>query len=500
VRLAQALQTARDLVHPVADRPGGAAQARLLAHVAELRELVLTSRLDLDVLGHDHAARFVRARAAVGLKRLGHALLRLARTPDAAAGASLEPVALPDILEAAPLLQPDDARAQLLPVVAARLRYVHEELDAIARLLRGAGERSSLGPEELRHFVSDDDSWPLTSLQGHFSLASPVLRHALRSALAMTSVYFLAYALPWTTRPYWLLLSVAVVLRGTLDDTLSRRNARVLGTAIGCVIVTVLVPLVPAVWLQLVFVAAVGLAHAFVNVRYRLTASAATVMALLQAHFASPSFAPLVVERLLDTVLGALFAWAFSYVLPSWERRGLPAAIERALLALRRYSHGALDDEPTARARQRVARQQAYDALANVAAALERSAAEPKRVRPPLGLLVRALEHGQRLMAHLSSLRSLVQRREAQLPRAETRAALLSARHSIDEQLSLTPPSSARPRPVDAEPPARSVDDDPLPWLVRRLEAALQDASLAGQAARDALAALAQPVDSESQA
>jgi uncharacterized membrane protein YccC len=435
---------------------------------------------------------------ALGLKRLGLALAQLARSQFEGAAAvrpELWAVELPDMMAAAPLLE-NDARARLLPAIAARLGYVREEIEHMGRLLQGVSERSSLGPEELTQLVSDDDTWPLRALGEHLSLSSPVLRHAARSALAMLTVYFLAYALPWTTRPYWLLLSVAVVLRGTLDDTLSRRNARVLGTAIGCVMVTVTVPLLPTPWLQLVFVGAVGVAHAFVNVRYLLTAIAATIMALLQAQFAAPHFTPLVLERLLDTVLGGLFAWGFSYVLPSWERRGLPVALERALDALRAYSKSALELDANARSQQRLDRQRAYDALAVIAAAVQRSAAEPKRVQPPVKPLVSALDHAHQLMAHLSSLRSLLQRRASRLPASEADTALAAARRSIEAHLSLQQivPTFESTGTTAGETPGTRIDESPLPWLLRRLDAALHDASATGRAAREAMSELARPL------
>lgn len=493
LRLAKALQNARDLVHPVAAE-GDAVQVALISRAAELREIVLTARLDLDLLGHDHAARFVRARLALGLRQLADALSRLAQTrrpgseaPAPSLGATLQ---LPELMEATRLLDPDDPRVRLLPVVAARLRYMREEVEAIASLLGGEEARSSMRPEQLGRYVSDDDSWPLSALSSHLGLDSPVFRHALRSSLAFTSVYAFASALPWTARPYWMLLSVAVVLRGTLDDTLSRRNARVLGTAIGCVAVTALVALAAEPLLKLTFVASVGVAHAFVNVRYLLTAISATLMALLQAHFAAPTALPLVVERLLDTVLGALFAWAFSYVLPSWERRTLPAAVERALEALRVYSASALELH-AASAEQRLARQRAYDALEVVSAALRRSAAEPRRVRPPVEDLVQALDHAQRLMAHLSSLRSLLQHRAQRLPTGETNEALADARRIVDESLSLLPPRDRRQKLSSyGELPDAPVDELPLPWLLRRLDAVVHDASHAGAAMRRALAEL----------
>lgn len=492
-RLAEALQNASDLVFPAAE--AAKPQAAILSRLAELRELVLTSRLDLDLLGDDSAGRFVRARLALALKKLSGALerLALAQREGGASQISDEPLVsdLPDLMEAESLLEGDD-RARLLPVVAARLGYLVEEVDAIRALLRGAPARVSLNPEQRSELVADDDSWPLALLSAQFTLTSPVLRHALRSTLALSTAYFVAYALPWTTRPYWMLLSVAVVLRGTLDNTLSRRNQRVLGTAIGCVAVACLVPIASDPWLRLIFFAAVGTAHAFVNVRYLLTAAAGTVMALLQARLVAPTGAIAVVERLLDTVFGALLAWAFSYVLPSWERRTLPAGIRRAIDALRSYSESVLSDSEVRLPAPRILRQRAYDALEGVAAALHRSAAEPKRVQPPARELISALDHGQRLMAHLSSIRTLLFRRGARLPAEAAIAALASTRRSIQQQLVEREPSQpfAAP-PLDFQLPRAPAAIDPLPWLMRRLEASARDAAEAGASARAALRNLA---------
>lgn len=492
VALAQVLQNARDLVFPARSGRGVAQSAAILARVSELREIVLTSRLDLDLLGDDGAARFTRARLAVALRRLGVGLVELASALRERRPAELRTHdwarELPDMQEAAQMLE-GDARARLLPLISSRLRYLTEEVEAIRSLVQGSSERHSLSPAELSSSVSDDDTWPVRVVLEHLTLSSPVLRHAVRSALALATVYFVARALPWATRPHWMLLSVAVVLRGTLDDTLSRRNFRVLGTAIGCVLVAVLLSLVSDAWLMLVFVIAVGTAHAFVNVRYLLTAIAATLMALLQAHFASPHLGFLVAERLLDTVIGALVAWAFSYVLPSWERRSLPSSIERMLAALRVYAEASLTLDG-ARPEQRLARQRAYDALGVVSAALRRSAAEPERVRPPVRTLVTALDHAQRLMAHLSSVRTLLSRRASRLPVAETSAALTSARERLQQRLSLSAPADTSKAPSIPELPADAVERDPLPWLERRLQACLYDARLAGSAAREALSAL----------
>ena len=163
------------------------------------------------------------------------------------------------------------------------------------------------------------------------------MRHALRSALALSLAYTLGAFLPWSAHPFWLMLSVAVVLRGNLEQTISRRNERIIGTVQGCLLVMLLAHVEWVPLLSLCFIAAVGTAHAYVNRRYRVAATAATLMALLQPLMLAPGSNPAIVERLADTVLGAILAWLFSFVLPSWERAAVPRLAEqlRAALAAR---------------------------------------------------------------------------------------------------------------------------------------------------------------------
>jgi uncharacterized membrane protein YccC len=81
-------------------------------------------------------------------------------------------------------------------------------------------------------------SWrPLAAVWRH---DAPPLRHAVRAALAIGVAYGIGFALPWGTHDYWILLTVVVVLRGSLAQTLERRNSRVAGTLLGCLLAAAL--------------------------------------------------------------------------------------------------------------------------------------------------------------------------------------------------------------------------------------------------------------------
>lgn len=496
--LAERLQLARDLLFPAPDTPRNRRETAALLHVIDLRDVLLASRLDLDRLGTDELARRLRGRVADGLDAMAEALEGFEAPPrdgppqaKATAAAWTPERGFDDLaIDAA------DPRGRLVPALVDRLRHLHDDVTAIRALARGGEPRLALSRDALRAFVAPE-GWPLSALRAQATLDSPVLRHAIRSALALGSAYLVAVALPWSAHPHWLVLGVAVVLRGSLDQTLARRNLRVLGTLIGCLLVLAFAKLQSPVLMSAIFLAATGIAHAFALRRYLVTAIAATLMALLQAHLADPAGGFAIGERLADTVLGAALAWAFSYVLPSWERRHLRPAIVRAMQALNEYAGRALSTDLGASVAQRLARRQAYDALGALGASLQRSASEPQRVRPPVEELAAFLDGGQRLMAHLSAVRLMLARRSAVLetPAAgealrETRAAL-AALLTLRGDVEHAAPARAPARGLESlpmEPPGR----DLLPWLERRLQVTIEEAREARGEARRALARLSQ--------
>lgn len=530
--LAERLQTARDLLF--AARPGARAQrdVALLLRVIDLRDVLLASRLDADLWADGGAGSALLQHIAGAFRDIGGALAAAADHVQHGTQPRGAPVALgdalPDVLaaalttavhhthDAAGSLPPGDARARLLPSLAGRLQQLRDDLARVERLLRGGHETLPLTHAQLQQFVAAE-GWPLRALRAHTTLDSPVLRHALRTSLALGVAYFLALALPWGAHPYWLILSVAVVLRGNLGDTLSRRNARVLGTVLGCLVVVGLSQWLQAGLLGALFIVAVGVAHAFVLQRYWLTATAASVMALLQSHLVNPGSGFAVTERLADTLLGALIAWSFSYVLPSWEQRSVPQGITRVLRELAAYAAQTLQPAPDDAVAQRLARRQAYDALSAMAAALQRSRVEPKGVRLPAPQLSALLDHGERLMAHLS----MVQLTRARLLHAGAGAAdaaavvLAKAADEVQRWLTGAVESPAQtaaapatagaakmpdgtpdlssdllPDPLPDRLPEQTLAQDLLPWLARRLRLLGQEARQVRQAAEAAQAAL----------
>ncbi len=493
--LADRLQAARDLLFPAEGSTSWQRDVAIVLRVVDLRDVLLASRLDADVLGTDAVAQEILMHVATALRGIGYELDAAAdHVRDGTVPAAGELVSIDyDAFFAEIGICADDPRARLYPSLIGRLRQLALDTARVHRLLQGRVETLPLTREQLQLFVAPE-GWPLLALRPHGKTDSPVLRHAIRMGLAVGTAYFFALALPWGSHPYWLVLSVAVVLRGNLGETLARRNARVFGTTLGCLVVVGLSHLPSTVSLSLLFLIAAGIAHAFVLQRYWLTATAASVMALLQSHLVDPASGFAIGERVADTFLGAFLAWSFSYVLPSWERRSRPEAIARVLRDLRDYAALSLQIEATDPVQERLARRKAYDALAALAAALHRSRVEPKGVRLPVKRISSLIDHGERLMAHLSIVRlTLARVKNAGAPPPQVDAMLHQTSSALAASLDMKQAAVASVEPIDAAEldalPELPAAHDMMPWLSRRLALMVREATLIRAAAQSGLAA-----------
>ena len=492
--LAERLQASRDLLYPAVESARWQRDVAILLRIIDLRDALLTSRLDVDLLGSDAAGREILERTANSLRRIAGRLdvaaaaLRDGTTSTDPGKPSFDVAAAADELQ----MVSADPRARLLPVLQGRLDRLSADVARVHALLQGEVEALPLNHAQLQGFVAPE-GWPLRALRSHWRRDSLVLRHAVRMSLALGSAYYLALALPWGSHPYWLVLSVGVVLRGSLGDTLARRNARVLGTVLGCLVVVGLSHVPSAGFQSGIFLGALATAHAFVTQRYWLTATAASVMALLQSHLVNPDSGFAIAERVGDTFLGAMLAWSFSYVLPSWERRSVPQAVARVLRELRDYASHSLRAGSGDAVDERMARRKAYESLAALGAALTRSRVEPRGVRLPIRKVATLLDHGERFMAHLSLVRHSLARLDdaSELPRIDSALseAVAALGACLDLQGPGLPAKAAPDQSADAldmlpaQPPAHDV----VPWLSRRLSQLVDEAAHIRAAAQSSL-------------
>lgn len=500
--LADQMQAARNLI---LERPHTARRQRLagmLMVALEMRDQLIASELELEgaVPAQTHPA--LRAFAAI-LDQLAADVaavadgLLLGRMPPARSGhaeslARFVHSAREDAGGRAGDLE-SMRHAALVRSIATRLGFLDGSiatLNAVARQEQAPDLRAVRAGWRL--FVSPS-YWSLQPLLRLWHWRQPALRHAVRAALAIGTGYTIATLLPWIARDYWVLLTIVVVLRGSLAQTLLRRDARVLGTVLGSLVAAALLEAhLSAALLLLMVILAQGVAHAFVVRHYVVTAFAGSILALILADILYEGGSnPLVAftERVGDTLLGTGVAWLFSYVLPSWERHAIRPLVRRVCRAMGRHATQSLtlaeQAEITGQPELtwRLARREAYDALSELVQATGRALVEPRSVRPPVAALEKFQASGYALLGQLSAIQSMLLLRRDKLQLDAVIEPLTQAVAAVATVLDLDQPSSSLPyvrepqadkdffRAMPEDLPDLLLQDS-TPWLLRRLHLA----------------------------
>ena len=309
--------------------------------------------------------------------------------------------------EAARLDRPeasDPAARAALKAATERLALALGHIRRLERTLSDDREtEAAIGGVDLAAFLPKR-SYAWAVLARHFRIASPVFRYAIRLALAMMAGAVIARFLGDSGHGNWVLLTIAVVMRSNYGLTKARRDDRVVGTLVGCVIAAGAVAWLPAEAL----VAAQGLAvvviHSFVRLNYRLSSVGASVMALVSLHLIQPDLPAPVLARLADTLIGAAIAHLFSYVWPYWEFSDAPGIARRLLARLAAFSDVALNADASVQD-YRLARKNVIEAIAALSDSAGRMSVEPAPARRGLEEMAALLMAAHGFVAQLSAAR-----------------------------------------------------------------------------------------------
>lgn len=268
-----------------------------------------------------------------------------------------------------------------------------------------------------------------------FDLDKPAMRFGIRLSLAMTAGLVLTLAFPRFAHANWVLLTIALIMRANYSITSQRRWDRITGTLIGCAVAVVLIPLAPPALLLAVIVLAIGLSHAYAGVKYRITAIGASISSLLLLHFSAPLVHPQFFERVVDTLIGAGLSYAFSFLLPNWERHDLPRLVKNLLAADRNFADAALR-RVHERQPYRLARKRTLEAVAQLSGAIRRLADEPNTNRRTLATLNELLGANYALASDLASMPVLVKTRGAELDPVRAEIEVTELRNRVADILS----------------------------------------------------------------
>ncbi|MEO7125808.1 MAG: FUSC family protein [Nakamurella sp.] len=181
-------------------------------------------------------------------------------------------------------------------------------------------------------------------LRANLDLTSSTSRHATRLAVAVPVAALFAHFID-ADRGYWVPLTTLLVLKPDFATTSSRGVARVLGTAVGVGLASVIAAQRhPHGWdfvLLVGVLAYAALSVLLVNYAVFSTFMAATVVFLIRVP--DPQGTHVALERLVDTGVGGAIAFVAFFAWPAWQGARLAPLVSNVLAVQAAYVGRVLD-------------------------------------------------------------------------------------------------------------------------------------------------------------
>ncbi|MEN7547151.1 FUSC family membrane protein [Rapidithrix thailandica] len=307
---------------------------------------------------------------------------------------------------------------QWLKQVQHYLLHQCEKLGIIQGILSGKLEKPGTYVDESSHhqFVNPNPvNW--ISLSSNFNFESSFFRYAMRTAVVAVVGYSLAYLLQ-LTNPYWVLLTVLVVMKPGYSVTRQRFFHRVLGTVIGALVAYLIHLAEPGAMVSLfIFGVAIMLGFAFLSSNYVIASAFFTIYVINLYSFLHRAVEPMLIYRVVDTLIGAVLCLlAVRYLWPFWEKQNLPYFLEQSVSANRAYllllQKQFIGQKRGKVTEYRLARKQVFTHMANLINSLQRMLTDPEKKKKQVADYYESVILNYAMMSTASTIGIFLKRNE----------------------------------------------------------------------------------------
>ncbi len=291
------------------------------------------------------------------------------------------------------------------------------EVRSIRRVLANVKNASSLSikRQEADQFITHQE-YSFSIIVENFSFKSPIFRHALRLTIAVLFSYVFGYFIG-IKNPYWIVLTLIVIMRPNYGLTKQRSFNRVIGTLIGAAVAGVIILLTQNVVIYAVLaILSLTFAFALVQQSYKIAATFITIHIVFLYALLEPNAFEIIKFRVLDTFIGAAIALAANYLLwPSWEFMNLQKVLQEVLQKNKAYLQATQNLYHTKKVTQvgyKIPRKEAFLAVSNLNAAFERMTQDPKSKQKEYELIYELVTLNNTILSAIASLGSFIQNHE----------------------------------------------------------------------------------------
>lgn len=222
-----------------------------------------------------------------------------------------------------------------------------------------------------------------SQFRNNLTLKSDYFRHALRLSIVMTLGYFIANLFEFGNHSYWILLTIAVILKPGFSLSKKRVFQRLAGTfigGIGGVLLLIFIQDPSARFFMLLIL--MVFSFSMIRKNYILSVIFMTPYLLILFSFLGLDTMAVAQERVVDTLIGGLLGFASTYVIfPNWEGTHVKNYMQNVLVAnynfLAELFSFALGKEVSA-PKYELIRKEVSVHTANLTSAFQRMITEPK--------------------------------------------------------------------------------------------------------------------------
>jgi len=247
----------------------------------------------------------------------------------------------------------------------------------------------------------------------NLTFKSAIFKHSLRLAVTMMVGYLIGSLFQFQN-PYWILLTIIVIMRPSYGLTKTRSKDRIIGTLIGAVIATGFVVFITDVYvLGAMGMVALIIAFSVVQKNYKVAAAFITLSVVFIYAIIRPDVLVVVQYRILDTLIGAgLSFMAILWLWPAWGFHEIRENIRTSVAAcqdfLERITTVYIEKKEVSTG-YKVARKKAFLETSNLNAAFQRMAQEPKSKQLHIDTIYELVVLNHTLLSSLASLSTYLQ-------------------------------------------------------------------------------------------
>ena len=288
------------------------------------------------------------------------------------------------------------------------------KIESMERVLGNLVEQDQVvqRSRDVEKFITHQD-YDLRVIRQHLNPTSAIFRHAVRLTFTVLLGYTLGSLLP-VQNPYWIMLTIIVIMRPGYGLTKSRSIQRVYGTLIGGAIALGIVLLTQNPYLYGTL-SAFSLIFAFSLIQRNYGGSAIfiTLNVIFLYALIRPDALIVIQFRVLDTAMGAGLSFLASLFLwPSWEAMNIREVISDSIRANRQYLqeinvfYEHKGELPTS---YKLARKGAFLAIGELSAAFQRMSQEPKSKRTNFAEIYEMVALNHTLLTAAAALGTFIQ-------------------------------------------------------------------------------------------